>query len=121
MNQHDIQKFKNALVKEQELLKEQLDRLGQQDAEHPGDWVAKNTDTEVMAADENEVADEMEAFQDNQAILGNIEKRYKEVTAALDRIENNTYGVCKMDGKTIESERLEANPAANTCMEHMDN
>jgi RNA polymerase-binding transcription factor DksA len=120
MNQNDIQKFKNALLKEQELLKGQLDRLGQQDAEHPGDWVAKNTDTDILPADENEVADEMEAFQDNQAILGNIEKRYREVTAALDRIENGTYGICKVSGEPIEMERLEANPAAETSMKHMD-
>jgi RNA polymerase-binding transcription factor DksA len=46
-----------------------------------------------------------------------LNKRYKDVTAALSRIEDGTYGICSISGKEIESERLDADPAATTCIE----
>jgi len=55
----------------------------------------------------------------NAAILADLEARYDLVLEALRRIENNTYGKCEVCGKTIEEERLEADPSARTCIEHI--
>ncbi len=36
------------------------------------------------------------------------------------RIEDGTYGVCTVSGEEIETERLEADPAAKTCKAHLN-
>lgn len=41
-----------------------------------------------------------------------------EIDAALQRIEDGTYGVCEVDGTPIEFERLEALPWARTHLKH---
>ncbi len=52
-------------------------------------------------------------------ILEQLEKQMSEIDAALERIENGTYGICEISGQPIEKERLEANPSARTCIKHM--
>ncbi len=72
-----------------------------------------------MHADDNLAADEIEEFDENIAIVNTLESRYKEVNGALERIEAGTYGVCTTCGEEIEADRLEANPSASTCKQHM--
>ena len=43
-----------------------------------------------------------------------------EIDAALEKMEKGTYGICEVCNKPIEEDRLEANPAAKTCKEHMN-
>jgi Tfp pilus assembly PilM family ATPase len=44
----------------------------------------------------------------------------QEVMTALTKIEEGTYGTCEVSGDEIETDRLEANPAARTCKAHMN-
>ena len=115
--------YKQALLDEKKLLEKELGELGVIN-NHEGtgskDWIAKADDMDVMAADENEVADEMESFQNNQAMVGSLEERYHEVEQALAAFENNTYGVCKVCGAQISEDRLSANKAALTCSSCMN-
>jgi RNA polymerase-binding transcription factor DksA len=41
-----------------------------------------------------------------------LERRYKELLAALKRMDDGTYGIDERTGKPIDIDRLEANPAA---------
>ena len=41
-----------------------------------------------------------------------------QVRAALDRIENDTYGICAVCGEEIGLERLRARPIATRCIDH---
>ena len=41
--------------------------------------------------------------------------------AALVRIENKTYGVCRITGKLIPKERLRAVPHATLCVDAKEN
>jgi RNA polymerase-binding transcription factor DksA len=45
------------------------------------------------------------------------EKFLRDLKAALVRISNKTYGVCRVTGKLIEKERLKLVPHATTSME----
>jgi DnaK suppressor protein len=46
------------------------------------------------------------------------EKKYKEyLERALDRIADKTYGICKVTGKAIPKERLEAVPHTEISIE----
>lgn len=44
-------------------------------------------------------------------------RQLHEVEAALERIEEGTYGTCEVCGKEIPEERLEAIPWATLCVE----
>ena len=50
--------------------------------------------------------------------MSNLEVRLEQVNKALEKIENDTYGTCEKCGTDIPEERLKANPAATTCIEH---
>jgi DnaK suppressor protein len=52
------------------------------------------------------------------SILQSLENEMNEVQAALDRLEEGTYGRCEICGRPIGDERLEATPAARCCIEH---
>ena len=116
----NVQHFKKLLDDEQKLLQGELKTVGTADSAHPGNWNATPDKLNIDPADDDEVADKLESFEENQVILGRLETRSHEITDALARIEAGTYGVCVVCGKEIEKERLEANPAASTCMACMN-
>ena len=74
----------------------------------------------LYSADENELADKLEELEDNEGILDQLEKQLEDVNNALERIEKGNYGICEVSGEPIEKERLMANPAAKTCMKHIN-
>lgn len=49
-------------------------------------------------------------------ILQSVESELIEVTAALERLDAGTYGICEICGKPIAEGRLEAMPAARYCV-----
>ncbi|MCX6716081.1 MAG: TraR/DksA C4-type zinc finger protein [Candidatus Taylorbacteria bacterium] len=112
MNKNDLEKFKNKLLEEKKLLEGELEGIGKKDKASVGGWDATGGTIEIDPADENEVADKLEEIDENSGIVGNLENQLNEVTAALDRIEKGTYGICEKTGVPIEKERLEANPSA---------
>ncbi|MFA7193679.1 MAG: TraR/DksA C4-type zinc finger protein [Candidatus Paceibacterota bacterium] len=112
-------KFKELLLAEKTRLEAELATVGRKNPENPDDWEATPSFTED-SADLNEFSDSIDNFETNTAILKQLETQYNDVKDALERIENGTYGVCEVSGEEIEEERLEANPSARTCKEHMN-
>lgn len=120
MKPEQIQQFEARLQEEKTLLEKELATVGRKNPENPNDWQPIPTDMDTSHADENEVADTIEEFEDNTAILKQLEIRYNEVTRALEKIQSGTYGMCEISGEPIEMDRLEANPAARTSKAHMN-
>ena len=116
----DTQTFKEKLEEELTTLTGELKKIARINPDNKDDWEARGADMDIQQADQNERADAMEEYELNNALLKKLEVRYRNVKAALKRIEDNSYGVCEVDSKPIELERLEANPAATTCMEHLN-
>ncbi len=116
----DTKLFKEKLLEEQEILRKELESVGRVNPDNPADWEPRPTDTSFLAADPNEVADNIEDFEQNTAILKQLEIRWNAVKNALERIEKGSYGVCEISGEPIETRRLEANPAARTCLKHKE-
>ncbi len=112
--------YKKLLETELALLETELKSVGRKNPDNPKDWEAVGSDMNTLASDENEVADSIETFEENTAILKELEIRYNEVKEALKKIANENYGLCSVCGKPIEEKRLEVNPAATTCMEHIN-
>lgn len=118
MEQKDLAYFKQKLTEEKKLLKKELESVGRINPDNPADWEAKPSNTEFLAADPNEVADNIDDYEQNTAILKQLEIRWNNVNGALEKIDNGKYGICEISGEPIERERLEANPAARTCLSH---
>lgn len=117
----DYEHFKKKLEQEQALLESELEKVGRRNPDNPSDWQATPpVDRDTDNADENTVADAIEEYEDNVAIIGTLEKRYNDIKSGLDKIKHGVYGTCQVCSKEIETDRLEANPSARTCKEHMD-
>lgn len=66
---------------------------------------------------EEENADEVANYADSLGVEHSLEISLAEVTDALERIEQGTYGICANCQKPIPIERLEAMPEATTCLD----
>jgi len=115
----DTKKFKTKLEEELKLVESELGDIGTEDKSNPVDgWSAVETEIDSDHADENDVADNLESFAENTAIVSKLKVQYENIKAALEKISEGTYGKCEVDGKDIPEARLEANPSAKTCIEH---
>ena len=110
--------YKTRLEEEKAKLESELKSVGRKNPSNPNDWEAVPPQEE-QEPDPNDVATNIEGYEDNTAILKDLEIRYNEVLAALDRIEKGTYGTCEVSGEAIEEDRLNADPAAKTCKAHL--
>ncbi len=111
--------FKELLVKEKNILENELSTVGRKNPRN-SDWEAVEGNVVTDTAEEGDVAEGIEEYEKNSAVVAQLETRLQEVKSALDKIEKGTYGKCEVGGETIEEDRLEANPAAKTCKAHMN-
>ncbi len=119
----DINKYERDLKEELKLLTAELKSVGQINPNNPNDWVAKGneeTNADDDHSDLNDNADDQEEFGERNAIVSDLEIRFNNVKKALQKIEDGVYGKCKICGELIEEARLNANPAATTCITHMN-
>ncbi len=116
----DTTTSKERLVAELALVTEELKGLGIHNPDNADDWIATPVGTEVAEADSNVHADHAEELEEREAILADLELRYNAIRGALARIDAGTFGVCEICNGPIEDTRLEAYPAARTCIEHRE-
>lgn len=114
----DLKHFKIKLEEELAKLESELKTVGRINPSNPNDWQPTPTDFDTDTADRMEVAESIDQFEENTAILKELEIQLNEVKHALKKIEDGNYGLCEEDGKPIPATRLEANPSARTCIEH---
>jgi RNA polymerase-binding transcription factor DksA len=121
---HDI--LENMTVYKEKLetmllaLTEELKDVGIHNPENPSDWIAVPEDLDANEPDLNLAADVVEEWDGRQALVATLEQRYNEITRALTKIETGTFGTCEICSAPIEKARLEVNPSARTCKEHMN-
>lgn len=116
----DTQHFKDLLLKETKVLEDELASIGRKNPDKAGDWEAVATNLDEDNADEFDVADDLEQYENNKAELEPLETQLNNVKTALKKIDDGKYGVCEVGGEQIELDRLEANPSAKTCKLHMN-
>jgi RNA polymerase-binding transcription factor DksA len=115
----DIKKYEDKIKAELDVVQKELQTIGRKNPENPGDWEALPEKMDILNSDDNEVADSIESYEENTAILKQLEIRFNELKTALEKIGANSYGLCEVCKSAIESDRLEANPAAKTCKKHI--
>lgn len=116
----DSTAYKTRLEAMLEDITNELASLGVHNPDVPEDWIATPRGTEVGDADPNVEADKAEDWNERRATLAELEVRYNNIRRALKKIEDGAFGVCEVSGEEIETDRLDANPAARTCKTHIN-
>lgn len=116
----NIEVYKKKLEDEKTHLLKSLSEVGQKNTTNEDDWSGKSEELDAEHSDSIDVADNIEEYESNNAIVAELEVELQNVSDALKRIENGTYGICKVCEKEIEDERLSASPTAQTCKEHVN-
>lgn len=110
----DTQTYRDALTTERDTVTAELNRIAQYNTQ-TGDWEAKPAEP-ADDADPNDAADDAEDATERQALVADLETRFRNIERALLKMDNENYGNCELCGKTIEAARLSVNPAARTCI-----
>jgi len=110
--------LKTKLEEERTRLESELSGLATRSPHGEGEWDIKNPNLNPMPADKGEMADLEDEREIRAGIGSELEKRLKEVNAALKKFDGGIYGKCEGGGEEISIERLEANPAAGSCIKH---
>jgi len=115
----DKKKIKEKLEKERDILLEELKGMGKLDTETM-EWEATPEEANAQQTDPNDMADRFEDFEARSSMIKTLEPRLKSILKALKNLNRESFGKCKVCKKDIEEARLEANPAATTCIEHLE-
>ncbi|MDO8240594.1 MAG: TraR/DksA C4-type zinc finger protein [Candidatus Moranbacteria bacterium] len=105
-----LAELKEALLTEKAELESNLNRIAK-----PTDGEYTTTFDEI-GNDREDNTTEVEEYTDNLPVEQTLVKKLHEVTSALAKMENGTYGICDNCKQEIAIERLQANPSAQTCI-----
>jgi len=106
MSEGQLEHFRNILLAWKRELMEEVDRT----VLHMKDDAANFPDPNDRATQESEFGLELRTRDRERKLL-------KKIDAALQRIEDGTYGYCEETGDEIGLRRLEARPVATLCVE----
>jgi DnaK suppressor protein len=110
----DTDHFREALLQERRRVQAAIDNLHE---ENPGSITDETGEDAVY---DNHLADTATVTYDREldyTLEENSEHVLSDIDAALQRIDDGTYGVCANCGKQIAPERLEARPWATLCID----
>ncbi len=109
----ELQEFKDIILKKIEKAENDLDLLREQFANDKNN----GTDDTSPQFKSFEEGSSVMSKESNSQLASRQEKFIRDLKNALVRIENKTYGICRVTGKLIESERLKLVPHATMSME----
>ena len=115
----DKKKIKEKLETERDILLEELRGMGKLNTD-TGEWEATPEELDSPESDQNDMADRFEDFEARSSMIKTLEPRLNSILKALKGINRESFGKCEVCKKNIEMARLEANPAARTCKEHLE-
>lgn len=118
----DLIYFKKRLEEERAKIEEELAETSIKNPKNPNDWQAvQPSDTAVdREPDPIDAADNIEDYEEAFSVTDVLEGRLLDINKALEAMQKGIYGKCNEGGELhdIGEDRLEANPAATTCIEH---
>jgi DnaK suppressor protein len=112
-NDEELQEFKDIIIKKLESAREEFTTL-QKSLRDGNENGTDSTNNNYLTLDDG--ADTFEKENLTQ-LAGRLLKFVQNLEAALVRIENKTYGVCKTTGNLIPKERLRAVPHTTQTIE----
>ena len=114
LTEDELSDLRANLEAEKDSLEEELAEYGKKVG---NDWEG-TSESKGEEADPTDAADNIETLATNVPLVEELEKRYKEVRKAIERMDKGSYGHCEVCKEPIDIDRLEANPAAATCVDH---
>ncbi len=105
-SEEELQHFKELILERRRKAKEDVERMRNQ-IEDSKEQAGDNTAYSFHMADAGTDAMEREKLH---LMIARQQKYMGYLDRALERIKNGTYGICKVTGKPIAKERLEAVP-----------
>ena len=117
METEKLTHFKILLVAEELKVGGELEGIAVQNSSVKGDWVPR---IDNLDYDNDASSQKSREYERRVGIVAELETRHNNILRALTRIEDGAYGTCVVSGKEIEMDRLDANPAADTCIEFKD-
>ncbi len=111
-------KIKEKLEEERDILIEEMKDMGKMNPEN-GEWEATPQEIDGPESDKNDMADRFEDFEAKSSMIDSLEPRLKNVLKALKEINRKSFGKCEVCKENIEQARMDANPAAQTCIKHL--
>ena len=109
----ELQEFKEIILKKIEKAERDLDLLREQFANDKNN----GTDDTSPQFKSFEEGSSVMSKESNSQLAARQEKFIRDLKNALIRIENKTYGVCRVTGKLISKERLKLVPHATLSIE----
>jgi RNA polymerase-binding protein DksA len=114
MSSIETDRFRQTLLEERKRIEDAIEYLH---SENPGTLAEEVGDEAGM---DNHLGDLATVTLDREidyTLEENSEHVLKAIDAALERIEEGTYGTCVTCGRPIGEERLEARPWADQCID----
>ena len=115
----DKKKIKEKLEAERDILLDELRDMGKLNTD-TGEWEATPEVQDSPEADQNDMADRFEDFEAKSSMIKTLEPRLNNILKALKGLNRDSFGKCEVCKKDIEMKRLEINPAARTCKQHLE-
>jgi RNA polymerase-binding protein DksA len=112
-SEDELEHFKDLLLQRRKEAKEEISQMREQ-VEEAKEQSGDNTAYGVHMADAGTDAMEREKLH---LMIARQQKYIGYLERALERIENETYGICRVTGKPIAKERLEAVPHTEISIE----
>jgi RNA polymerase-binding transcription factor DksA len=109
-----LEEMKQKLLTEKERLEKELSGVATKDPTTPGGFSVKFPE---YGNEEEDSVQEVAAYEANLSIEQDLEKLYRDILAALKRIEDGSYGICKYCQKPIDQKRLQARPTSGACVD----
>lgn len=109
----ELEEFKAIILQKLDVAKAEFQTL-QDNLRHGNENGTDSTNNNYLTLDDG--ADTMEKENLNQLAAHQL-KFIKNLEAAMVRIQNKTYGICKTSGKLIPKERLRAVPHTTQTIE----
>ena len=113
MEQQLLEELKSQLQAKKQQLESQLSEFATKDPNLTDDWDTKYP--RVPQGNLEEAADEVEEYSTKLNVEFNLETQLKDVNAALEKIEQGSYGLCEKCKNPIALERLKVSPEARLC------
>jgi RNA polymerase-binding protein DksA len=115
LDKDTLESIKKDLLKKEEEITKELDLIARKENEGGEDEYKPTFPEYGDKPDEN--AQEIAEYETNLAEEDLLEHNLHDVQAALERIDNGSYGICKYCHKPIDPRRLKARPTASSCID----
>ena len=106
-----LSEMKETLEAEKEKLERELSKFAKKNPNVKGDYEARFPDYGTEVDDD---VHEVEQYTVNKTLEITLEKKLRDVNAALKRFDDDSYGICKYTGEKISEDRLRARPTSSS-------